>query len=72
MLCYQHCVCVCVCVFRYGLDMTEEGVMQQLEDYIPAIMEWCSHFMHSEPQLEVGEIEFRRYVHFLSPCMHHS
>jgi len=42
------------------VGLTEGDVVAKLRDHIPAMLEWCARFLHSDPVPGKGEIEFKK------------
>lgn len=55
-------------VFRYSLDMSEVEALEELMEYVPAVVEWACNFLRSEPQQGLGDIEFAR-CHCFAPSI---
>lgn len=53
-------MCMCELFCRYGLDVSEEKALEELTEYVPAVVEWCCNFLCSEPHQGAGDIEFER------------
>ena len=46
-----------VYIFRYGVGVSQDHVIEKLLEYVPMLVNWMEQFMGSPGK---GEIEFRR------------
>ena len=53
--------CTYMCICRYALNMQDKEATDLLLQFLPAVQDWCLKYLHSEPQDDRGNIEFRRY-----------
>ena len=44
----------CLSHYRFCREMSEAAALKLLTQQVPAIVEWCDRYMHSEPVEEKG------------------
>ena len=42
------------------MGLSETDVVASLREHIPAMLEWCNRFLHSDPVPGKGDIDFKR------------
>ncbi len=43
----------------FCIDMSDAAALEMLTQYIPAIVDWCDKYMHSEPVEGLGNIDYK-------------
>lgn len=42
------------------MGLSETDVVASLREHVPAMLDWCNRFLHSDPVPRKGDIDFKR------------
>ena len=55
--------------FSYALGLSETDMVARLWEHVPAMLEWCDRFLHSDPVPGKGDIDFKRSAGGSQTCV---